>query len=107
MSLRFRRSIKVLPGIRLNVGKRGVSSSIGVRGVHITLGNGKVRETIELPGTGLSYTHVERTHQEGPGEAQPLAVPDVLPKGRAWQGWVWMAALIGLVSFLVHLVWRP
>ena len=39
---RFRRSIKILPGIRLNVGKRGVSTSIGVRGAHITVGHGQV-----------------------------------------------------------------
>lgn len=30
--LRFRRTIKILPGIRINVGKRGVSTSIRVRG---------------------------------------------------------------------------
>ena len=29
MGFRFRRSIKILPGIRLNFGKRGVSTSIG------------------------------------------------------------------------------
>jgi len=54
--LRFRRSVKILPGIRLNIGKRGVSTSIGVRGAHVTFGHGQVRETVGLPETGLSYT---------------------------------------------------
>ena len=27
MGIRFRRSIRILPGVRLNVGKRGVSTS--------------------------------------------------------------------------------
>jgi Protein of unknown function (DUF4236) len=102
MGFRFRRSLKLLPGIRLNFGKRGVSTSIGVRGAHITVGHGKVRETVGLAGTGLSYTHVEGTHQahrEGHGEAQWLPVPDVLPKGRAWRGWLWIALVIGLASF--------
>jgi hypothetical protein len=31
MGFRFRRSIKVLPGIRLNLGKRSASMSLGVR----------------------------------------------------------------------------
>ena len=51
-------------------------ASIGVRGAHVTLGHGKVRETVGLPGTGLSYTHVDGTHQEGNSEAQAAAVPD-------------------------------
>ncbi|MCS5709202.1 DUF4236 domain-containing protein [Candidatus Berkiella cookevillensis] len=34
MTLRFRRTIKIVPGIRLNLGKRGMSISTGVRGVH-------------------------------------------------------------------------
>ena len=59
MGWRFRRSIRLFPGIRLNIGKRGVSTSIGVRGAHVTLGHGKVRETVGIPGSGLSYTHVE------------------------------------------------
>jgi Protein of unknown function (DUF4236) len=84
MGFRFRRSIRILPGLRLNFGKRGVSTSIGVRGAHVTVGHGQVRETVGLPGTGLSYTHVEGTHKtaaDASGEAQPQPVPDVLPKG--------------------------
>lgn len=76
MPLRFRRSIRILPGIRLNIGNRGVSTSIGVRGAHVTLGHGQVRETVGLPGTGLSYTEVHRTHQDAPGEAQQPAVAE-------------------------------
>jgi hypothetical protein len=74
MSFRFRRSIEILPGIRLNIGKRGVSTSIGVRGAHITVGHGEVRETVGIPGSGLSYTHVDKTHAEGAGAAERGAV---------------------------------
>lgn len=61
MGLRFRRSIKLLPGVRLNLSKSGVSTSIGVRGAHVTLGHGQVRETVGVPGTGISYTEVHST----------------------------------------------
>jgi hypothetical protein len=106
MGFRFRRSIRILPGIRLNIGKRGVSTSIGVRGAHVTLGHGQVRETVGLPGTGLSYTHVEGVHQtaaDAPGEAQPPPVPDALPKGRAWRGMPWIVLLVAAIAWLL---WR-
>jgi hypothetical protein len=60
MGFRFRRSIRILPGIRLNIGKRGVSTSIGVRGAHVTFGRTGTRTTVGLPGSGLSYTQVRR-----------------------------------------------
>jgi hypothetical protein len=57
MGFRFRRSIRILPGVRLNIGKRGVSTSIGGRGHWLTFG-GKRKPTVSLgvPGTGLRYT---------------------------------------------------
>ena len=56
MGFRFRRSVKLAPGVRLNFSKSGVSTSVGTRGAHVTLGHGQVRETVGIPGTGLSYT---------------------------------------------------
>lgn len=58
---RFRRSVKIAPGVRLNVSKSGVSTSIGPRGAKVTIGHGQVRETAGIPGTGLSYTETHRT----------------------------------------------
>jgi hypothetical protein len=60
MGLRFRRTLGILPGVRLNFSKSGVSTSVGVRGAHVTLGRTGVRTTVGLPGSGLSYTHLER-----------------------------------------------
>jgi hypothetical protein len=97
MGWRFRRSVKILPGIRLNFGKRGVSTSIGVRGAHVTVGKIGTRTTVGLPGSGISYTHVEGTRQEPQGEAQQLAVAEPLPKGKAWRGWLWIALAVAIV----------
>jgi hypothetical protein len=102
MSFRFRRSIRILPGLRLNIGKRGVSTSIGVRGAHITIGHGKVRETVGIPGTGLSYTATQGTHQEGHSEAQRAVVTEPLPKGRASRGWLW----VSLIMVVCWSAWR-
>lgn len=57
MGFRFRKSFKVMPGVRMTVSPRGVSTSFGVRGAHVTYGaNGRTTRTIGLPGTGMSYT---------------------------------------------------
>lgn len=56
MPWRFRRSIKILPGVRWNISKRGSSITIGGRGLKTTLGRGGVRHTMGIPGTGLSFT---------------------------------------------------
>jgi len=63
---RFRRSIKILPGLRWNIGKRSSSVSLGGRGFHYSIGSSGTRTTVGLPGTGLSYTsvnHRKRTEQ--------------------------------------------
>jgi len=103
MGFRFRRSIRILPGIRLNIGKRGVSTSIGVRGAHVTIGHGKVRTTVGLPGTGLSYTHVEghQKHQVATGQAQSQPVSEPLPKGVARRGYLWALLLVAAIATLV------
>lgn len=56
MPLRFRRRIRLVPGVSLNLNKRSVSASFGRRGAHITVGPKGRRTTFGLPGTGLFYT---------------------------------------------------
>lgn len=56
MGLRFRRSFKVFPGVRLNVSKGGLSTSFGVHGATLNVGKRGVRATVGIPGTGLSYS---------------------------------------------------
>lgn len=55
MAFRFRNTIRLAPGIRLNLGKRGVSLSAGVRGASVTLGKNGLWGNVGAPGTGLSY----------------------------------------------------
>ena len=56
MPFRFRRSIRFAPDVRLNIGKKGLSATIGVRGAHVTVGHDQTRTTVGVPGTGISYT---------------------------------------------------
>ena len=57
---RFRRSFRIFPGVRWNLGKKSSSVSLGGRGFHYTIGSSGARTTVGLPGTGLSYTSVNR-----------------------------------------------
>jgi hypothetical protein len=95
MGFRFRRSIRILPGIRLNFGKRGISTSIGVRGAHVTIGKTGTRTTVGLSGSGLSYTHLERPHREvsTATAAEPPATADASP-GSAWRGFLWIGLIV-------------
>ena len=54
MGFRFRRSIRLAPGLRLNVGKRGVSLGTGVRGASMSFGSRGTYTNFGIPGTGLS-----------------------------------------------------
>lgn len=57
MGLRFRKSFKIAPGVRVNVGKKGVSSlSVGRPGANINIGKRGSRANIGIPGSGLSYS---------------------------------------------------
>lgn len=68
MGLRFRKSIRLLPGVRLNLSKSGPSSiSVGGKGLTYNLGKKGARGTAGLPGTGLSYSHYDR-YAEGKPE---------------------------------------
>jgi hypothetical protein len=70
MGFRFRRSVKVLPGIRLNLSGSGASVSLGARGFHYTIGPKGTRVTVGGPGTGLSWT--EYTPYSKPPSSVPL-----------------------------------
>lgn len=57
MVWRFRRSIKIAPGIRINLNKKSTSVRIGPRGLgHTISSTGKRTTTVGIPGSGLSYS---------------------------------------------------
>lgn len=58
MAIRFRKSIKLGKGMRLNLNKKSVGLSFGTKGARFSMNSkGRKSTTIGVPGTGLSYTH--------------------------------------------------
>lgn len=60
MGLRFNRRMKILPGVRLNFSKSGISWSFGTKGSWVTFGKNGTRTTFGIPGTGISYTEYSK-----------------------------------------------
>lgn len=55
MGFRFRRSVTLCPGVRMNFGLNGMSWSLGPRGASINVGPRGTYLNASLPGTGISY----------------------------------------------------
>lgn len=56
MGFRFQKRISVLPGVRINLSKSRISTSVGGKGATVNVGpDGKPMVTVGIPGTGMSY----------------------------------------------------
>src|SRR5580704_17806248 len=66
MGWRFRQSFTVIPGVRLNLSKSGLSASIGGAPFTLNVGPRGVVGTASIPGTGLSVHHRFTTDPAAP-----------------------------------------
>lgn len=55
MAFRFQRRIRLAPGVRLNLSKRGLGLSVGPRGASLSVGPSGMHGHAGVPGTGLAY----------------------------------------------------
>jgi len=77
MPFRFHKSIKILPGIRVNLSQSGVGFSEGIGPVHISEGPRGTRETASIPGTGLSF-YEQQTRKKKKGCCGIIALMMIL-----------------------------
>ncbi|MCC0662535.1 MULTISPECIES: DUF4236 domain-containing protein [unclassified Clostridioides] len=57
MGFNFRKSINLGGGVKLNLGKKSVGISAGVKGARVSVNSkGRKSATLSIPGTGISYT---------------------------------------------------
>ncbi|MFZ3141169.1 DUF4236 domain-containing protein [Polaromonas sp.] len=101
MAFRFQKRIKLMPGVTINLSKKGVSTSLGVKGARVTYGHGKRRTTVGIPGSGISHTTVVSTKRQtaAPGAVQISKTGTNMGIGRLLS-WV----VVG-VAFLVPVNW--
>lgn len=78
MGFRFRKSVKLPGGFRVNLSNSGVGYSWGTKGYRVTkTAKGTTRETITVPGTGISHvretkTKTSQTPRQSPGKSNPI-----------------------------------
>lgn len=91
MGFKIRKSLKIAPGLRLNLSKSGVSASVGKPGATVNVGKNGVKSTVGIPGTGISHTtnHASKRQPEQAGQKQNKSTP-----------WLAIAALL-LIIWLI------
>jgi len=79
MGLRFRKCVSIVPGIRVNLSRKGISVSLGTKGVTANLSKDGIRNTVSIPGSGLSYSRYQKYPQKANDkDIRPLALYAVL-----------------------------
>jgi hypothetical protein len=78
MGFRFRQSFKILPGLKLNLSKTGLSASIGGAPFTLNLGKRGLMATASIPGTGISFRqNLSSGLMAGtPGGQNPSSLPN-------------------------------
>ncbi|WP_374974650.1 DUF4236 domain-containing protein [Microbacterium trichothecenolyticum] len=78
MGFKVRKSIKIAPGVRLNVSSKSIGMSAGVRGARVSVNSsGRVTRTVGIAGTGISHSTSTRV---GGGRASARPAPQQPPK---------------------------
>lgn len=92
MAFRFRKSIRIIPGVRLNFGKTGSSLSLGGKGMTVNVNKKGTRTTLGVPGTGMSYS-TYKPH----GNANPTKNKSLNTIG------LWLAGIIFIIAVIAAL----
>lgn len=73
MAWSYRKRIKILPGVNVNVSKSGVSTSVGPKGAKINVGPKGSKLYTSIPGTGIYYrgTLSKTANKESSGSVEP------------------------------------
>lgn len=115
MALRFRRTVKIAPGVRLNVGKKSASIRVGGKGFGVTSGSSGTHVSAGIPGTGVYATQkvgASKSRQtarsaptvsagSAPAGMSLLEVIRTVPpieKGLGFPTWWLVGALVGVIG---------
>jgi hypothetical protein len=115
--MRFRKPLKIAPGIKLNLSKSGVSTTIGKKGLSVNVGERGTYLNTGIPGTGVynrqrldgaggSNTEVDE-FKEGvpPVPKEPLDIPNAKKKRRNRFIIAGVLLLFSIFSFPSTILW--
>lgn len=101
MAFRFRKRIKIAPGIHVNVSKSGVSTTFGGRGASISVGPKGTYLNTSIPGTGLY------NRQKIGGGTKSSSTTDYsprTPKAHDNSGCFWFMGICAVVMLVFYVV---
>lgn len=97
MAFRFRKSLSILPRVRLNIGKKGLGISAGVKGARVGVGSKGAYTSVGIPGTGISSVNYI-----GKGKKQTQEKTAQKMNGNTLLGFLFIVAII--VAFMQPIV---
>lgn len=113
MSLRFRKSMKIAPGVKLNFSKNGVGMSVGTKGARMSISpTGRVTRTLGIPGTGIYDVETISTGNKKKPSTQGVKQPTAIPKIPFYtKTWFTVVALllffpVGLFTMWKYMNWN-
>lgn len=92
MAIRFRKSFKLAPGLRLNIGKKGASVRVGPKGAGYTVGASGQRVSASIPGTGVGFSSKVGNRKSNNQNSNPSMSS-------------WVTGLVGFVLIVAFLSW--
>lgn len=111
MGLRFRKSFKIAPGVKVNLNKKSTSVTFGGKGAHYTINSkGKRTASVGIPGTGLYYTETSNSNSYNSGSTSTTQSSSKNTEGRKKRGCLFyiMALIIICVALAVYsFAWIP
>ena len=98
MGLRFRKSFKIAPGVKVNLNKKSAGVTLGTKGAHFTVNtSGKRTASVGIPGTGLSYSTSSSGKKKG-AKGKPASTR------ASFQKWIGIIiAVIAVISVVIAL----
>lgn len=92
MAMRFRKSLKLAPGLRLNISKKGASVRVGPKNAGYTAGTSGQRVSASIPGTGVSFSSkVGKRKSDNQNTNSSMSS--------------WAAGLVGFILIFAFLSW--
>jgi hypothetical protein len=90
MPVRIRKSFNLFPGVKVNMSKGGMSITVGRKGFHLNFSKRGVRQTLGLPGSGISESSYlfknkddeDKKEKEAENEERSSETTDEKPKRR-------------------------
>ena len=97
MGFRFRKSIKIAPGVRVNIGKKSTSISFGGKGARYTVSS-TGRKTASV---GIPYTATESKKKPSP---KPVTVQKKIPSKMTYKVCSILALILAAIAGLFALL---